>query len=352
MENDWLKDFFIQFLKSPKWVNPIQEFIDNQCFIFDSEEENKLVYTDCHVQFKVLIDALLTEQLKDVVTEENLKELCAHMDNPEKSGPHDAELCRLIAEHLLCVEDFLQFRQMMMKRNLEQQMEALRSFQTEQKEEGKIQENGDDDEEYDMWKNYEEELERALLLSQENDTDCFEESELQRAIALSLQEIKVPCSDHNENNTRVNAQRELAPVTMRKPLPEGMKQLPSQVPSFPKPSTPPSEPVPAPQAQPPPPGRRGPTEEEKQLRAEHLKRQREMLLAKRAAERQKEMEAYDKLRAKAAQKPVTPAPEPSVKQSDLAPEVKSEIMSDPEKTATQLRQALTLQLRQSLLPAK
>jgi hypothetical protein len=30
------------------WKNPIVEFIDEHCLVFDNEEENKLEYTDIH----------------------------------------------------------------------------------------------------------------------------------------------------------------------------------------------------------------------------------------------------------------------------------------------------------------
>lgn len=365
MEQEWLKDFFIQFLKSPKWVNPIQEFIDNQCFIFDNEEENKLAYTDCHNQFKVLIDSLLTEQLRDVITEEKLEAFCAGVDKSAETE-HDAELFGLIAEQLLSVDDFIQFRAMMTKRNLEQQMEALRSLRTQNGEEGDAAESSDTDN--DMWKSYEEDLQYALELSQKENTDyeCFEESELQKAIALSLQEINGATSDGsspsrvNDNNmpARSAPHGELAPVQERKPLPQSMQSLPSQVPSFPTPSAPPTAAsnVQKPPEAPPRPQRQEPSEEEKRMRAEHLKRQREMLLEKKRVERQKNMEEYEKLQAatKPADTPIAqPPPEPTMKQSDLVPtQIKDQISNDPEKTATQLRQALTLQLRQSLLTSK
>jgi hypothetical protein len=34
----WLGDFVIEFLNSPSWCVPLQEFIDDNCVIFDSEE--------------------------------------------------------------------------------------------------------------------------------------------------------------------------------------------------------------------------------------------------------------------------------------------------------------------------
>jgi len=41
-------DSIAEFLKSPAWKNPILEFIDDNCIVFDEEDENKLEYTDIH----------------------------------------------------------------------------------------------------------------------------------------------------------------------------------------------------------------------------------------------------------------------------------------------------------------
>jgi hypothetical protein len=38
----------VGFLDSPLWAAPVGNFIDQNCVIFDSEEENKLEYTPVH----------------------------------------------------------------------------------------------------------------------------------------------------------------------------------------------------------------------------------------------------------------------------------------------------------------
>ena len=45
---DWLYDYILSFLKSPAWRNPILQFMDEHCILFDSEDENKLIYTEIH----------------------------------------------------------------------------------------------------------------------------------------------------------------------------------------------------------------------------------------------------------------------------------------------------------------
>ena len=38
----------ITFLKSPRWKTPVVSYIEDNCLIFDNEEENKLEYTPIH----------------------------------------------------------------------------------------------------------------------------------------------------------------------------------------------------------------------------------------------------------------------------------------------------------------
>jgi len=45
---EWLYDYTLQYLSSPGWKIPIFSFIDEHCFIFDMEDENKLEYTVIH----------------------------------------------------------------------------------------------------------------------------------------------------------------------------------------------------------------------------------------------------------------------------------------------------------------
>lgn len=45
---DWFFDIIINFLRSPRWKTPIMSFLDENCLVFDNEEENKLEYTQIH----------------------------------------------------------------------------------------------------------------------------------------------------------------------------------------------------------------------------------------------------------------------------------------------------------------
>mmetsp|Transcript_58787 Transcript_58787/g.164102 ORF Transcript_58787/g.164102 Transcript_58787/m.164102 type:complete len:676 (-) Transcript_58787:129-2156(-) len=101
----------------------------------------------------------------------------------------------------------------------------------------------------------------------------------------------------------------------------------------------------------------GPTEEERRQRAEHLKRQRDLLIQKRNAEREAQLRAYQQSRGGTASA-VDRAVEAAISGSRFSPGAGLGLAppaaaSQPDATqqdaAQQMRQALTLQLRQTLL---
>lgn len=58
---DWFFDIIINFLRSPRWKTPIMSFLDDNCLVFDNEEENKLEYTQIHNVCQI------TQKLKSVI---------------------------------------------------------------------------------------------------------------------------------------------------------------------------------------------------------------------------------------------------------------------------------------------
>jgi hypothetical protein len=97
-------------------------FIDENCVIFDNDEENKMVYYDKFNAFRQLIDNLLETHLKEIgVTEEAFAEACeAGMD----SRPENKD----VFEKLIAVDDFLTFKKLMVKRNIELELEVVEAM--------------------------------------------------------------------------------------------------------------------------------------------------------------------------------------------------------------------------------
>ena len=60
---DWIVDCVSSILVSPRWEAEVLSFIDENCIIFDNEEENKLQFTNVHRDFIDLVDSVLKESI-------------------------------------------------------------------------------------------------------------------------------------------------------------------------------------------------------------------------------------------------------------------------------------------------
>lgn len=110
---------------SPTWIAPIAQFIDANCGIFEDVEENKFEYTFIHKAFKQLVEDLLEAHLSELsVTTEQFTTFCEH-GLTGSNGLH-----RDLIEQLLSFEDFLVFKAMMVKRNCEIVRESIEIVKT------------------------------------------------------------------------------------------------------------------------------------------------------------------------------------------------------------------------------
>ena len=50
MDGEWVLDYVLTLLQSPSWEVPIMIFVDENCIVFDTEDENKFVYTDSELK--------------------------------------------------------------------------------------------------------------------------------------------------------------------------------------------------------------------------------------------------------------------------------------------------------------
>ncbi|XP_066482268.1 cilia- and flagella-associated protein 36 isoform X2 [Tiliqua scincoides] len=93
------------------------------CPLFDDEEESKLSYTEIHQEYKALVEKLLDSYLKEVgINEEKFQEAC--MSPLAKSRTSQA-----ILQPVLAAEDFRLFKEMMVQKNIEMQLQAIRIIQ-------------------------------------------------------------------------------------------------------------------------------------------------------------------------------------------------------------------------------
>ncbi|XP_048374230.1 cilia- and flagella-associated protein 36 isoform X2 [Sphaerodactylus townsendi] len=91
--------------------------------VFDDEEESKLSYTEIHQEYKALVEKLLDTYLKEVgINEEKFQEAC--MSPLAKTRTSQA-----ILQPVLAAEDFKLFKEMMVQKNIEMQLQAIRIIQ-------------------------------------------------------------------------------------------------------------------------------------------------------------------------------------------------------------------------------
>ena len=120
-EHDWIFDYVLQFLESERFDAEVMDFVDDNCEQFDSEEENKLVYTDIHQEFKRHIETLIESNLGALgISSEMFMDAC-------EKGRHGRDINTVVFERMMAMDDFMTFKKIMVKRNTELQLEALQS---------------------------------------------------------------------------------------------------------------------------------------------------------------------------------------------------------------------------------
>ncbi|XP_062257500.1 cilia- and flagella-associated protein 36 isoform X5 [Platichthys flesus] len=119
-DGDWVVESIVGYLGSPEWVVPVTDFMENRCTVFDDEDENKLSYTDIHQQYKKLVEKLLENYMEEVgINEQQFLDAC--------SSPFaKSNALQSVFQPVLATDDFQMFRSMMVQKNMELQLQALR----------------------------------------------------------------------------------------------------------------------------------------------------------------------------------------------------------------------------------
>eukprot|EP00200_Dunaliella_tertiolecta_P005141 CAMPEP_0202339418 /NCGR_PEP_ID=MMETSP1126-20121109/1291_1 /ASSEMBLY_ACC=CAM_ASM_000457 /TAXON_ID=3047 /ORGANISM="Dunaliella tertiolecta, Strain CCMP1320" /LENGTH=590 /DNA_ID=CAMNT_0048929971 /DNA_START=925 /DNA_END=2697 /DNA_ORIENTATION=- len=123
MAEPWVSEAIIDFLRGPLYVHPLMEFIDDKCLIFTTEEENKLEYTQVHEEFKELVDKLLTEFLEELGTKPE-----AFFETVTQQLDKD-KFTEFVVNTILTVDDFLMFKAMMVRRNVDLTNQVLEAME-------------------------------------------------------------------------------------------------------------------------------------------------------------------------------------------------------------------------------
>ena len=107
-DETWLFDSVMGFLKSPGWALPVMSFIDDNCVVFDDEDENKLVYMEIYNAFREMVDSLLEMHLSEMGVDAPLfLAVC------QKASSMEAQ--KEVLEQVLAVDDYISFKKMMVR---------------------------------------------------------------------------------------------------------------------------------------------------------------------------------------------------------------------------------------------
>ncbi|XP_014929701.1 cilia- and flagella-associated protein 36 isoform X2 [Acinonyx jubatus] len=122
-EVEWVVESIAGFLRGPDWSIPILDFVEQKCEVFDDEEESKLTYTEIHQEYKELVEKLLESYLKEMgINEDQFQEACT-------SPLAKTRTSQAILQPVLAAEDFTIFKAMMVQKNIEMQLQAIRIIQ-------------------------------------------------------------------------------------------------------------------------------------------------------------------------------------------------------------------------------
>ncbi|KAG7395436.1 hypothetical protein PHYBOEH_003762 [Phytophthora boehmeriae] len=170
-ESDWVFDYVLNLFRSPAWELPVMCFIDDNCASFDTDEENKFIYTELHTQFRELVETVLGSHLAEMgLTGDDFASICEKQRDSERAaGVSVADgVSADVVNQILAMDDFLSFKKLMVKRNLELELEAIKELREEVTED-----------EHDLEAQF---MELSVLYKQEE----MEQAELEAALAMSM----------------------------------------------------------------------------------------------------------------------------------------------------------------------
>lgn len=167
-ENDWIFDYVMNVFRSPAWEVPVMCFLDANCAVFDAEDENKFAYSELHEQFRELVEGVLSDNLAEVgLSAADFADVC---ERSKGAGDVNAD----VVNQILAMDDFVTFKKLMVKRNLELELEAIRALRDEVADDADANASTRDIEAHLM--------ELSVLYKQEE----MEQAELEAALAMSL----------------------------------------------------------------------------------------------------------------------------------------------------------------------
>ncbi|KAG0588895.1 hypothetical protein KC19_2G276400, partial [Ceratodon purpureus] len=123
----WMRDAVSKFLESPIYSVPLLDFIDENCGMFEDSDDNKLEYTIVHENFKDLVDGLISDFLHSLgIPIPTFVQMLANEVH--------ASLYSIVVTSILTVDDYLLFKEMMLKRNFQISNQTLNEISSQAQE--------------------------------------------------------------------------------------------------------------------------------------------------------------------------------------------------------------------------
>ena len=183
---------FLSFLRSPLWRVPLDAFVDAHSLSFTPHSEHSFSHTTIHSAYTTLAESLLNQHLALLsIPSASLPGLLSSVLSP--SAATSASDRRLL-EELLTLDDYIVFHARMVRRNVELDREVLEGVLKEEKEKERVRRNKDKERERQRGAQASEDdevMRVAIALSLMEEEQRKKESEreqadLDYAIALSL----------------------------------------------------------------------------------------------------------------------------------------------------------------------
>ncbi|TMW63875.1 hypothetical protein Poli38472_014785 [Pythium oligandrum] len=324
-ESDWVFDYVMTLFRSPAWEVPIMCFIDENCASFDTGEENKFIYTDLHAQFREVVETVLCSNLAEIgLTASDFAEICERARTA-------SDISMEVVNQILAMDDFVTFKKLMVKRNLELELEAIKALREETLE---AQEAAENDVETHL-------MELSVLYKQEE----MEQAELETAIAMSLalqeEELRLASVAAKVAEDKFNEapeKRGLSPEQVQKQISDTKQRAAELVKRnkealqeniLKQKELQSSAEIP---------------EDELKRREEYLRQQRDRILEKKRKEREAQLKEYHQEQKASAPEP---PPELAEKLQNATPEEVKPSEADEKRNA--LRIALARRMKQDLL---
>ena len=193
---DWIYDLVIEIISSPEFRNPIKDFIDENCDSFVGTEENTLDQGKIFKNFNEFIDSLLASFIIEIGISEEMFILAAKkaIENP-KNKMHKKYILQLIS-----FTNYLYFKNLMTKRNIQLEQQALKLLNENNNNNIKVNNNN--------LNNIEKIVENNIQIVEQEEIkkiNNIKENDIKNAI-INNKKLGMNILQNEENNNEINNQ--------------------------------------------------------------------------------------------------------------------------------------------------